>query len=123
MPDPTPAEEMETAAEIVLATAAATSDTPWNRQGNYVHSRNGCVAIAYLGGVDAIWMALTDPEIGPLIAAVLKGSAQTWKEQVRIQVDGQYHEACDGVAGEDCECFVPMLELAQHIRDKAVGRG
>jgi hypothetical protein len=127
MPDLAPDEEMEAAAEIVLSAAGATSDTPWTRRGNYLHSRHGCVAVAYLGGVDAIWMALSDPEMGPLLAAVLQDIAKTWKEEVRSQADGWYHEACDGVSGEgtdeDCMCFALVLALARHIRRKAARRG
>jgi hypothetical protein len=114
---------MDEAAAIVQRITEQTSGTPWHAKGNYVNGEAGPVAVAYQCWADAGWMALLSPEAGSLLAAVLKDAAETWKTEVRAQADGWYHEACDGVSGEDCTCFTRMLALAGHIRDKAAGRG
>ncbi|SEU46856.1 hypothetical protein [Nonomuraea wenchangensis] len=131
MPDLTLWEELETAAEIILAAAAQAHDGPWIAVQDAVCYESGsCIAAVYEGANDATWMALNDPAMGPLFAAVLKDAAQRWKSEVRFQADGWYHRACDGVSGpgtdEDCTCFASVLGLARHIRAKwakVSGRG
>ncbi|MEV0236805.1 hypothetical protein [Nonomuraea sp. NPDC050786] len=123
MPDLTLWEELETAATICREIAARTSGTPWCSNGNNVDGPAGPVAIAYQGYADAAWIAIADPGMAVPIADVLERALLIREREVRAQAAGDYHTACDGFVGDDCDCFTPAATLAQYVLKKAARHG
>ncbi|MCF6467316.1 hypothetical protein FAF44_02665 [Nonomuraea sp. MG754425] len=123
MPDLTLWEELEMAANLCREIAAQTSGAPWRANGHNVDGPAGPVATAYQCYADAAWIAICDPGLAVPLADILERALLIREREVRAQDAGDYHAGCDGIVGEDCDCFEPAVAAAQYVLKKATGRG
>jgi hypothetical protein len=134
----TVAEELREAAARLRGESAETTPGPWTRHDTHLDAGghtatvltnrpnlNDIELVAWLPSwshepwaakpcwANSRWIALVHPGLAEPLASWLEKAAEDFRLDVRVQDDGGYHSACDGVVGEDCICFFDALAVAR----------
>lgn len=113
----TPAGELRAAASLLcervdaFRSEAAVSPY-WRGFAEYAHGVDNA-----MGGAGGRLAMLFTPEAAEALAAWLEQAALWWDQTTVVLTDPNHveHDACGGVAGEDCQCFAHPLAVARAL--------